>query len=75
MVQDRDIIERLLEEQKTEREHQLNFIKGLQTTYDELNKQGWRPLESLLQLINTWKQNLSLVERQIKALEELLKSK
>ena len=73
-MQDRDVIERLLEEQRTEREHQLNFIKGLQNTYDELNKHGWRPLDSLLQLINTWKKNLSLVERQIKALEDLLKS-
>ena len=70
---DKDIIERLLEEQKTERNHQLDFIKGLQTTYDRLYKQGFRPLDSLLQLINTWEQNLSLVERQIRTLEESLK--
>lgn len=72
-MQDRDLIERLLEEQKTERKHQLDFIEGLQTKYDELNKQGWRPLDSLLQLISTWQQNLSLVEKQIKALEDILK--
>lgn len=74
-MQDRDVIERLLEEQKTERKHQLDFIKGLQTMYDKFDKQGWRPLDPLLQLINTWKQNLSLVERQIKVLENLLKRK
>jgi len=30
-MQRRDVIERLLEEQKMERKHQLDFIRGLQT--------------------------------------------
>jgi len=72
-MQDKDLIERLLEEQKTERKHQIDFIKGLKATYDRLYKQGFSPLDSLLQLINTWEQNLSLVERQITELEGLLK--
>ena len=68
-MQDRDIIERLLEEQRTERKHQLDFIKGLKSAYDEFYKKGFRPLDPLLQFINTWEQNLSLVEKQIKELE------
>jgi len=73
-MQNRDVIKRLLEEQKTERKHQLDFIKGLEKTYDELNRQGWKLLDPFLQLISTWKQNLSVVERQIKTLEDLLRS-
>ena len=76
---DRASLERFLEEQKTERKHQLDFIGGLQTTYfnlhGELNKQGWKSMESLLVLMDVWGKNLSLAERQINELEQLLKNK
>ena len=72
-MQNRDLVERLLEEQKTERNHQLNFIKRLRNTYDVLNEQGWKHLTPLVELIATWEQNLSIVETEIKTLENILK--
>ena len=64
-------IMKLLDELKTERRHQLDLLQKLEHTYDELNRKGFRPLSALLQLINTWKQNLSLVEKQIREVESI----
>ena len=69
-MQDRELIEKLLEEQKIERKHQREFIERLKRFYDELDKHGFKPLGSLRQMISNWEQNLSLVERQIKTLED-----
>lgn len=74
-MQERGSKEKLLDELKTEREHQVNFIQRLNKFYDELNKGGYKPLDSIRQMIATWGQNLSLVEKQIKELEEMLRSK
>ena len=60
----------LLDELKMERKHQEEFIRRLERFYDELNRNGYRPLDRVRQMIVTWEQNLSLVEKQIKALEE-----
>jgi len=74
-MQERDSKEKLLDELKTERKHQAKFIQRLNQFYDELNKGGYKPLDSIRQMIATWGQNLSLVEKQIKELEEMLRSK
>lgn len=74
-MQEKEPREKLFDELKIEREHQTVFIRRLNRFYDELNKGGYRPLDVLRQVIATWEQNLSLVERQIKELEEMLRSK
>ncbi len=69
----REETEKMLDDLKTERQHQLDFLEKSRNTYNELNKKGFRPLNSLLQLIATWEQNLSLVERQIEGFEKMLR--
>ena len=70
---DKEVILKSIEEQKIERQHQIDFIKRLESTYDDLSKKGFQPLDPLLQQIATWRQNLSVVEEQINSLEDLLK--
>ena len=74
-MQEREPEKQLLDELENERAHQIAFIRRLNRFYDELNKGGYRPLDAVHQMIATWEQNLSLVERQIKELEEMLRSK
>ena len=74
-MQEREPEKRLLDELENEREHQIAFIRRLNRFYDELNKGGYRPLDAVRQMIAAWEQNLSLVERQIKELGEMLRSK
>ena len=74
-MQEREPEKQLLDELENERGHQIAFIRRLNRFYDELNKGGYRPLDTVRQMIATWEQNLSLVERQIKELEEMLRSK
>lgn len=74
-MQEREPEKQLLNELENEREHQIAFIRRLNRFYDELNRGGYRPLDAVRQMIATWEQNLSLVEKQIKDLEEMLRSK
>ena len=73
-MQDKAWIEKVLEELKTERKHQLVVLRKLQTMYDEFRKQGFK-VDALLELIATWKQNISSVEEKIRELESLLEPK
>jgi len=73
-MEERKYVEKLLDELKIERKHQLDFIERLRNIYNELNRKGFRPLNSLLHQIATWEQNLSLVEKQIEELEGILKN-
>lgn len=72
-MEEREYVEKLLDELKIERKHQLDFIERLRNIYGELNGKGFRPLISLLQQIATWEQNLSTVEKQIEELEKISK--
>ena len=73
-MEEREYVEKLLDELKMESKHQLDFVERLRNIYDELSRNGFRPLNSLLHQIATWEQNLSLVEKQIKELEGILKN-
>ncbi|MGB8706596.1 MAG: hypothetical protein WCD72_01410 [Dehalococcoidia bacterium] len=69
----KEIIKKLLQEQKEERQHQLKFIRNTKVFYQKLKDVGFQPLGSLLSLIATWEKNLSMVEKEINELEQALK--
>ncbi len=66
-----EYLRKMLDEQETERQHQLNFIAQLKRMYGELDRKGFGPLNVLFRQITTWEQNLSIVEKQIGELERI----
>lgn len=67
-----EYLRKMLDEQETERQHQLNFIAQLKRMYGELDRKGFGPLNVFFRQITTWEQNLSIVEKQIGELERIL---
>jgi len=68
----RELLKKLLDEQKNERQRQKAFIKKTQHDYDHLHKEGFE-LGALPVLITMWKDNLRVVEKHIEELERALK--